>query len=193
MIAELNVGHAYKAGGDFVRPDRTPVALLGAVLELDPEANRYRLARILAGHNEEQIYRSPLTEVGLDVHEGDYILAIDGEELTSADNPYEVLRDRAHQPVTLLVNDAPEAEGAREVTIEPIEDETNLVYLNWVLDNHRKVSEATDGRVGYLHLPDMGADGIREFNKWFLRTNTQGRADHRRPQQWRRQRLADDH
>ncbi len=167
MIAELNIGHAYVSGGDFEIPERPQVALLGAELELDAEAGRYRIAKILAGHNGEDRYRSPLTEVGVDVAEGDYLLAIDGEELAGADNPYRLLRHKSGQAVELTVNSAPAMEGARQVGVQPIGGESDLRYLNWVLANKRRVDEATEGRVGYLHLPDMGSAGIREFIKWY--------------------------
>ena len=104
MIAELNVGHAYKVGGDFERPKRPDVALPGAVFELDREAQRYRIAKIYPGHNQESIYRSPLTEVGVDAHEGDFVLAIDGEELKPTANPYQLLRFKSSHPVTLTLN-----------------------------------------------------------------------------------------
>ncbi len=111
MIAELNVGHAYKAGGDFARPDRPNVALLGAVLQLDDQAGRYRLARIFRGENEEDRYRSPMREIGVDVREGEYLLAIDGKPLTASENPYKELRHKVNRPVNLLVNDKPLEEG----------------------------------------------------------------------------------
>ncbi|MFW6331503.1 MAG: S41 family peptidase, partial [Gemmatimonadota bacterium] len=167
MISELNVSHAYIAGGDFEIPDRPDVALLGAELELDADAGRYRVVRILPAQNEEPKYRSPLRAIGVDVAEGDYLLAIDGQELTADENPYRLLRHRADQAVTLTVSDRPRREGARQVVIDPIDTETELRYLEWVLENYRTVQEATDGRVGYLHLPDMGANGIYEFIKWF--------------------------
>jgi len=167
MIAELNVSHAYITGGDYEIPDRPQVALPGALFEVDPETDTYRVASIYEGHNAEPRYRSPLTEIGVDISVGDYVLAINGQNLHGGDNPYELLRYAAGHPVTLLVNDKPTREGGREVTFDPITSETTLVYLNWVLDNHRRVTEATEGRVGYLHIPDMGANGLREFIKWF--------------------------
>lgn len=166
MISELNVGHAYIEGGDFEIPERPKVALPGARFELDPNANRYRIAKILRGHNEEKKYRSPLTEVGVDVNEGDYVLAIDGEPLEGTDNPYRLLQHKTGA-VVLTVNDKPVAEGAREITYRPVESEENLLYLNWVLGNMAKVEKMSNGRVGYLHIPDMGAPGIYEFIKWF--------------------------
>lgn len=166
MISELNVGHAYIEGGDFEIPERPKVALPGARFELDPEAGKYRLAKILRGHNEEEQYRSPLTEVGVDVKEGDYVLAIDGEPLNGGDNPYRLLQHKTGA-VVLLVNDKPLEDGAREVTYRPVHSEEPLLYLNWVLHNMAKVDELSEGRVGYLHIPDMGAPGIYEFIKWF--------------------------
>ena len=167
MIAELNVGHAYIAGGDLQAPKRSSAALLGARFEADSRSKRYRIAHIYPGHNEEPKYRSPLTEVGVGINVGDYILAIDGRELTTADNPYDLLTDRGNQPVELTVNDRPDSDGARTVLVDAISDETKLVYLEWVENNRRYVAEKTDGKVGYLHIPNMGADGIYEFIKWF--------------------------
>ncbi len=167
MIAELNVGHAYIAGGDYEVPERPAVALMGADLELDADSGRYRLKRVFKGHNEENEYRSPLTEIGVDASEGDYVLAIDGEELSGTDNPYRMLQHKASGPVTLLLNDRPEEDGAREVEFNPLRDESNLRYLAWVEGNRKSVSDATEGRVGYLHLPDMSSAGISEFIKWY--------------------------
>jgi tricorn protease len=167
MIAELNVGHAYKSGGDWFAPERPKVALLGARLELDPQAQRYRIAKILAGHNEEPRYRSPLTEVGVDVKVGDYLLAVDGEDLTAGVNPYRLLRHKFGRPLELLVGITADKASARKVVIEPIDSEEDLNYLDWVLDKRARVAKASGGRLGYVHVPDMGENGIREFIKWF--------------------------
>jgi tricorn protease len=167
MISELSASHSYITGGDFEIPERHSVALPGARIELDAAAGRYRIAKIYRGQNEEELYRSPLTEVGVDAHEGDYILAIDGRELTAKDNPYEFLRDKAGHPVQLTLNAKPAMEGSRNTSYRPITSESDLIYLDWVTRNRDAVSAATDGRVGYIHIPDMGAAGIREFIKYF--------------------------
>ncbi len=166
MVAELSVGHAYIQGGDFELPDRPRVALPGARFELDARANRYRIAKIFAGQNEESKYRSPLTEVAVDARVGDYVLAIDGVDLAGSDNPYRLLRHKRN-PVTLTLNARPTMDGARKVTFQPIFDESDLLYLDWTQGNRDMVTRATNGRVGYLHIPDMGASGIYEFIKWY--------------------------
>jgi tricorn protease len=166
MVAELNAGHTYVSGGDFEIPERAPVGLPGARFALDHEAGRYRIGSIFTGHNEETRYRSPLTEVGVDVSVGDYVLAIDGRELVGTDNPYRLLQ-HLEGSVTLTVNSIPSLDGAREVTYEARRSESPLVYLDWVLGNLDRVTEMSDGKIGYLHIPDMGPDGIAEFIKWF--------------------------
>lgn len=167
MISELQVQHAYIDGGDFQIPPRPRSGLPGARFELDKQAGRYRIARIFDGENEEDIYRSPLREVGVNVSVGDYVLAIDGEELKPTDDIYRLLRNKADNPVQLTVNKTPTMQGSRTVSYRPITDEQNLMYLDWVDHNREMVSKATGGRVGYLHVPDMGAAGIREFIKWY--------------------------
>ena len=167
MISELVVQHAYIDGGDFQIPPRPRYGLPGARFEFDKQAGRYRIAKIFEGDNSEDIYRSPLTEVGVNASVGDYVLAIDGEELKATDDPYRLLRNKADNPVQLTLNKVPSMQGARTVSYKPITDEQNLIYLDWVDHNREKVSKATNGRVGYLHVPDMGANGIREFIKWY--------------------------
>ena len=165
MIAELNVSHAYVSGGDEGLPDRPSISLLGARFEI---ANgRYRIREIFQGQNEEPRYRSPLTEVGVDVRAGDYLLAINGRALSADENIFQRLHLPTGQPVELTVSARPDGRDPRTVRVNPISDESSLLYLGWVLNNRQRVLDATDGRVGYLHIPDMGADGIREFIKWF--------------------------
>ena len=138
----------------------------GARFELDKASGRYRISKIFEGENEEDIYRSPLREIGVNVNVGDYVLAVDGEELKGNDDPYRLLRNKV-DPVSLTVNSKPAMEGSRTITYRPINDEGNLIYLDWVNGNRRKVEATTGGRVGYIHIPDMGANGIREFIKWY--------------------------
>ena len=166
MVAELNIGHTYIQGGDFQLPDRPKVALPGARFALDEKVGRYRIAKIFAGENEEERYRAPLTEIGVDARVGDYVLAIDGEDLAGTDNPYRLLRYKT-DPVTLTLNSTPTTAGARKVTFKPIFDESALLYLDWTTGNREMVAKATNGKVGYIHIPDMGAEGAYEFIKWW--------------------------
>ncbi len=166
LISELNIGHTYTDGGDQFLPERAKVGLPGARFELDAAAGRYRLARIYRGHNEEPKYRSPLTEPGVDAREGDYILAIDGVELKADDNPYRLLRDKTF-PVTLTLNAKPGPEGARQVIYQPIPSDADLRYLDFVLRSKETVDKLSGGKVGYLHIPDMGGPGLYEFIKWY--------------------------
>ncbi|MBK9796735.1 MAG: PD40 domain-containing protein [Holophagaceae bacterium] len=166
LISELNIGHTYTEGGDFILPERAKMGLPGARFELDAAAGRYRLARIYRGHNEEPKYRSPLTEPGVDAREGDYILAIDGVELKGEGNPYQLLRNKTFT-VTLTLNAKPTFEGARQATYRPIESDASLRYLDFVLRSRENVDKLSGGKVGYLHIPDMGAPGLYEFIKWY--------------------------
>ncbi|HKP88071.1 MAG TPA: S41 family peptidase [Blastocatellia bacterium] len=167
MISELTIQHAYVEGGDIQLPPRPRVGLPGARFEVDKASNRYRIAKIFDGENEEEIYRSPLREVGVNASAGDYILSINGEELKGNDDIYRLLRSRADNPVQLTLSKKPSLEGSWTTSYRPVTDEGKLIYLDWVLANRRRVDEMSGGRLGYLHVPDMGADGIREFIKWY--------------------------
>jgi tricorn protease len=163
MVAELASGHTYVGGGDWPRPERVPVGTLGADLALDRASGRWRIARILPGQSWIEGRRSPLAAPGLKVAAGDYLLAIDGQELRGTDEPYRLLAQTPGRTVSLTVNSRPAREGSHEVAVQPLPDEWDLRYSDWVESNRRKVDQATRGRVGYVHLPDMGGRGLTEF------------------------------
>ena len=167
MQSELAVQHAYIDGGDFNLPPRVRVGLTGSRFEVDKAANRYKISKIFAGQNEEDIYRSPFTEVGSEAKVGDYVIAIDGQDVTADRDIYSYLRGKADNTVTFTLNSTPNAQGARTVTIRPLNSESDLVYLDWVQDNRRRVDQLSNGRLAYIHIPDMGNAGIREFIKWY--------------------------
>jgi tricorn protease len=167
MISELTVQHAYIEGGDLGLPKRPYVALPGARFELDSKSGRYRIAKIFAGQNEEERYRSPLTEVGVDIHVGDYVLAIDGRDLKAGTDPYELLQAVPNQPVEWRVSAAADGRAARTIRYRPLNSENDLLYLAWVAENRARVDRMSQGRLGYIHIPDMGEAGIREFIKWW--------------------------
>ena len=168
MISELTVQHAYIDGGDVQIPPRPHAGLPGARFEVDANSGRYRIATIFHGQNEEEVYRAPLTEIGVDAKVGDYVLSINGEDVTAKEDIYKFLRHAGDAPVILMLNGTPSLTGARKVTYRPVSSETNLLYFDWVERNRRRVDELSHGRIGYMHLPDMGEAGIREFIKWYF-------------------------
>ncbi|HEY1342977.1 MAG TPA: PDZ domain-containing protein, partial [Bryobacteraceae bacterium] len=165
MIAELNTSHTYVGGGDMPDRPRVNVGLLGADFEAD--GGFFRFKRIYKGENWAEESRSPLTEPGLKVKEGDYLIAVEGQKATADREPYAYLQGLADRVVTLKVNNKPSEEGAWEISVKTIGSEARLRYVSWVENNRRKVAEATNGRVGYMHVPDTAIDGIRMFDKYF--------------------------
>jgi tricorn protease len=166
MIGELNAGHTYVGGGDLPQVKRISVGMLGAQLVRDA-SGYYQIKKILKGQNWDKNLRSPLTEVGLNVREGDFILAVNGRSVKEMNNIYEALVNTAGKQVRLKINSRPEEKGAREITVIPIENENALYYYNWVESKREIVDKATGGQVAYVHIPDMGVRGLNEFVKQF--------------------------
>jgi len=167
MVGELNAGHTYVGGGECPTPERFATGLLGAELTRDAQSGYYRIEKILRGKNWENQARSPLTEIGVEAREGDYILAIDGRSTAEVKNLFELLVNKAGRQVTLKLNAQPELEGSRETIVVPTGSEESLYYYGWVQGNIEKVTKATGGKVGYLHVPDMSVAGLNEFVKHF--------------------------
>ena len=175
LISELNIGHAYTAGGERPETPRIKTGLLGAAFSRDPATRAYRIDRILPGENWEERTRSPLTAVGVDVKVGDYILAINGTPVSTLPNLHEALIGTAGKQVILTVNTKPTADGARDVTVVPTADESPLYYIAWVQKNLDEVTKRTNGEVGYIHIPDMGQPGLNQFTKqYFPQINKKG-------------------
>jgi tricorn protease len=149
------------------KPERVPMGLLGATIERDAKSGYYRIASILKGQNWDQRLRSPLTEIGVNAKEGDYIIAIDGKPTNQMVDVYEVLVNTVGKQVKLKLNAEPKDAGSRETVVIPTGNELPLYYYNWVQENIEKVSKATNGKVGYVHVPDMGAPGLNEFVKYY--------------------------
>lgn len=166
MIGEINSGHLYVGGGDYKKPERINLGLLGARLEKD-KSGYYKITEILKGENWDKQVRSPLTEVGVNAGVGDYILAVDGHSTKDMIDIYTSLVDKADKQVKLTINSKPSMEGSHVSVVVPIADEHKLDYYNWVEDNIEKVNKATNGEVGYIHIPDMGVEGLNEFVKHF--------------------------
>ena len=168
LIGELNVGHAYVGGGERPETPRVKLGLLGAEFSRDPASKAYRIDRILPGENWDKETRSPLTAIGVNVKPGDYILAINGTPLSSLANMNEALINQADKQVILRVNSRPSDDGARDVTVVPIADESPLYYIAWVQKNVDYVAKQTNGEVGYIHIPDMGQGGLNQFTKQYF-------------------------
>ena len=168
MIGELSNSHTYVGGGD--QPDLHPlnVGLLGVDYELDAASGLYRFKKIYAGENWNPQTRSPVTEPGVNVKEGDYLIAINGRALKAPETPEELLVNTANETTALTVNSKPSADGARTVPVKPIADEYPLREYNMVENNRKKVDAATNGRVGYIYLPDMEDAGLNAFMKQFF-------------------------
>jgi len=166
MIGELSVGHAYVNSGEKPEPDRIKVGLLGA--KISKHASSYfKVDRIIEGKNWDMSTRSPLQDVGVNVKVGDFILAVDGQNLQNLSDIYSTLVGKANKTVELVVNSKPDMAGSRKVLVTPIADEASLYYYDWVQKNIQKVTEATNGEVGYIHIPDMGVEGLNEFVKYY--------------------------
>lgn len=167
MIGELGAGHTYVGGGDLPKPRRIKLGLLGARISKDPGSGYFRIDSILKGENWQAKNRSPLTEIGVDAREGDYILAVNGKSTAEMPNLYEALVGKAGKQVQLTLNSAANTANSREVTVVPIDNEAELYYYSWVQSNIARVNKATGGQVGYIHIPDMGLKGLNEFIKYY--------------------------
>ena len=166
MIAELNVGHTYVNNGERPEPERIQTGLLGAQLSRD-KSGYFRIDKILKGANWSDALIAPLRTVGMNVNAGDYIISVDGIEATTTDDIYTLLIGKAGNEVMLEVNSKPSPEGSREVLVKPINNESSLYYYQWVHRNIEEVNRQTNGKVGYIHIPDMGVRGLNEFAKYY--------------------------
>jgi len=166
MLGELSVGHLSVGGGDAPEVPRIETGLLGADFKI--ENGRYRFARVYNGENWNPDLRAPLTEPGVNVAAGEYLLAVNGRELRDTDNVYSFFEGAAGKQVVLRVGPDPGGAGAREVTVVPIASESALRNRAWIEDNRRKVDQATGGRVAYVYMPDTAFGGLSNFNRYFF-------------------------
>ena len=167
MQGELGTSHSYEMGGDYRPEPRYDQGYLGADLAFDANSGRWTVARIVRGDGWHETTSSPLARPGVGVNEGDRLLAINGRRLGEGLSPAEALVNLAGQEVTLAVA-GPDDEEAHQVTVKTLGSEVAARYREWVENNRRRVHEATDGRVGYVHVPDMGPNGYSEFHRGYL-------------------------
>ncbi len=165
LSGEIAVGHSYVRGGDYPELDNPRTGLLGADLEED--GGLYRIARIYSGEDWTPGTTGPLSMPGLEVAEGDYLLAVDGAELRAPANPYRLLEGTAGRVITLTVSSTPSAEEARDVVVEPVASEFALRRWAWVATNRARVDEMSGGRLAYVWLPNTGRGGYEHFNRMY--------------------------
>ena len=167
MCSELGVGHHRVGGGERLgNPETVGGGLLGANFAV--ENNRYRITKVFEGLNWNPRLRSPLTAPGLNVKTGEYILKVNGEELTAATNLYEPFENTSGKIVELTVGPNPDGSGSREIKVEPVGNEYSLRNRDWVEGNLKKVTEATDGRVAYVYVPNTAGAGHEYFKRYFF-------------------------
>ncbi|UYQ90949.1 S41 family peptidase [Chitinophaga horti] len=166
LIGELNVGHAYVNSGDRPSVNRIQMGLLGARFSRD-KSGYYRIDSILSGESWNKTLVSPLRAANGKVKAGEYIISINGTSMKSVSNLYEALAGKAGQLIEIEVSSSPSTSGVRKLLVKPIADEASLYYHEWVQQNIAKVNAASKGRIGYVHIPDMGVDGLNQFARYF--------------------------
>jgi tricorn protease len=166
FIAELNASHTYNGGGDEQEPQSRGTGMLGVDWELSNGA--YRIRRIVRGGPWDADVRSPLAEPGLDVKEGDYVLAVNGVPVDPARDPWAAFQGLADATITLTVNAKPVLDGARQVLVKTMADETELRFREWIEARRRRVDEASGGRVGYVYVQSTGIGAQNELVRQFM-------------------------
>ncbi len=167
MIAELNASHSYVRGGDMEDADHLNVGLLGCDFKLDKDNDLYRIGKIYDGGPWGVDQRSPLQAPGIEINEGDYLLAVNGRPLDTSLDPWAAFQGLADQVVTLTVSSTPDVNDANDILVDPMSNELRLRNLDWIESNRKKVAEATQGRVGYIYVPDTGINGQNELVRQF--------------------------
>jgi tricorn protease len=165
IFGEICVGHMFIGGGDIPGVRGVPGGLLGADYRFTN--GRYQLARVYTGERWNPGLYAPLAQPGVEAKAGEYILAIDGKELTEVNDLYEALEGKSGRQVLVKLAKEADGTGAREVTVRAIGSENALRFRAWTEDNRKRVAEATGGRVGYVHVPDTNVGGWREFMRYY--------------------------
>ncbi len=165
MIAELQVGHNNVGGGDVHRERPSATGLLGADFAI--ESDRYRIKTVYAGDRWNPFMRAPLATPGLNAKEGDFIIAINGRDVTAKDNLYAFLENTVGKQVTVTVSNNATGASPRNVVVQPIASEGALRQWNWIEKNRQYVDKTSNGRVAYVYMPDTGGDGYKFFNRMY--------------------------
>jgi tricorn protease len=166
MLSYMSVGHMFVRGGAEPDTPKVSVGLLGA--DYSVENGRYRIAKVYSGENWNPQLKAPLTEPGVNVKAGEYLLAVDGHELKSSENIFRAFQETAGKQTVIRVGPNPTDTGSREVTVVPIPDEHALRHLDWIESNRREVDKLSGGKLAYVYLPDTGGGGYASFNRYFF-------------------------
>ena len=166
LSGEVAIGHSYVSGGDMPDVDQVPVGLLGA--DFTKENGYYKIQKIYTGEHWNPDVRAPLAMPGMEVKEGDYLLAINGTLLSANQNIYELLAQTADRTISITVNGSPNMSGAKKVTVKPVANEYQLRYMDWVESNRKKVDELSNGKLAYVYIPNTSGNGFRSFNKYYF-------------------------
>ena len=166
MLSYIAVGHMFVRGGAQPETPHVSVGLLGADYTI--ENGRYRFQKIYSGENWNPHLQAPLTQPGVNVKPGEYLLAVGGQNLTASDEIYKLFQETAGKQVVLKVGPNPDGSGSRDVTVIPIPSEDPLRNLDWIESNRRKVDEASGGKLAYVYLPDTAGGGYTNFNRYFF-------------------------
>lgn len=168
LIGELNTSHTYVYGGDRKREaENINVGMLGVNWQVDGEHDLYQFAKIYRVPDWSRKIYPPLAKPGIDVDENDYLLKVNGERVTTEKNIYSYFQNLARKQVTITVNSEPTLQGAQTYTVKPLSNAYYLRYLNWVEHNRQVAEKASDGQIGYIHLPDTYLGSAVEFPKYF--------------------------
>ncbi|MEM9935823.1 MAG: PDZ domain-containing protein [Bacteroidota bacterium] len=165
MIGELNASHTYRGGGDQETPERKAVGYLG--VDWEKKGDYFAIKKIIRGADWDNEVRSPLDEPGINVQEGDVILAVNGLPLSQVTDPWAAFEGLAGKTVELTVNSTPTWEGSRTVLLKTLRGETRLRNLAWIESNRKRVDEASDGKIGYIYVPSTGIGGQNELVRMF--------------------------
>ena len=167
MIAELNIGHSYVGGGDYYpRSPRVSNGKLGCDFEIGKNG-RYQISKIYKGRNWEPLFKAPLNQPGIDISEGDYLIAINGQDLKYPVNPFDLLANTTGHQTVLKVSKEADGKDSKEYTVVPVGGDINLRYEDWVEGNRQMCLEASDGKIGYVHVPSTAITGLYEFGRQF--------------------------
>jgi tricorn protease len=166
MLGEVTIGHMFIFGGDIPKVPEVKGGLLGADYKV--ENGRYRFAKIFNGENWNPELRAPLTQPGVDVRLGDYLLEVNGADVRPPNDVYSYFENTAGRQIRIKVGPNPDGKDARDVTVVPVADEAELRTRAWEEDNRRKVGELSGGKVAYVHVPDTANGGFLNFNRFYF-------------------------